>query len=495
MQPVSPRGERELTARRSFAASPRSSATSSEHETQYENKCPPLKLRSTQMERLRGRIKSVFLSICGLVTLVMFFNLLVGTEMISLYLAKSHTRLKNETGAVPLPNNRDHNQRPQSTGSLIRTPTERPTNAPAAVNSKTNNSTSLKYGSSDNNPKPWLDDDTAQVDPNKKEKSLARLVANASAVFAERWCDLAGVDWLPSSKTGNAWQLRAPYFLIPGAKYSGTLELAQELAAHPMIVPPSRTLETGYFFRHNFQRYVSTTQDKTKVLAARSRMYARDYPLSMAFKEADSKLLSFDATPGYLFYSSTLPRRILCVMPWIRLVIVLRDPVERVWEHYQVARSRGLTLSLEEWIEKDFSIIKQARLLNATTKDENYAWHDYQQLTLEGAIGRSLYDIQLRQWFQALRVVGRSPSKDVYVVRAEDIAMNAQKEYSAILKFLLLPDAQLTNPGAWSRFSSRQAEKEGMPIETRKRLDQFFAPYSRRLRSVLKRYKVRTGGK
>ena len=406
---------------------------------------------------------------------------MVGSEM-SFYLSRNHTRLKNETDVAETTKTRPI----PSTQSPTRSPTRQPTKPPQSMDRNSNSTTTQTTGS-DN---PWFEEDNS--DPGQSNDApLAPMVANASEIFTQRWCDLEGVDWMPS-KTSR-WQRRAPYFLIPGAKYSGTLELAQQLAAHPSI-EPGRSLEPGFFFQHNFARYISSNLDKTKVLAARSRMYARDYPLSTAFKERNSKLLSFDATPGYLFYSSTLPRRILCVMPWIRLVIVLRNPVDRVWEHYQGASSRGLTLSLEEWIEKEFVLMKQVGLLNATSLEENYAWHDYQRLTLEGAIGRSLYDIQLRQWFQALRAVGRDPSSSVYVVRAEDLAANPQREYTAILKFLQVPDAPLQTPNAWDRFKNRQAEREGMSPDTKKRLELFFGPYSKRLNTLLRRYRVRTGG-
>jgi hypothetical protein len=401
---------------------------------------------------------------------------------------RSQTHLKNETNAIPVaPRNK---VRPKGAPSKSRVKKPKRPDTSATKKGKRQNSTiKSDTSTSTQRDKPWFHDDS--VESTGDESALAPLVANASAVFADRWCDLQNVDWIPSS-THVKWQRRAPNFLIPGAKYSGTLELAQELALHPSIVP-GRTLESSFFFQHNFQRYISANHDKVKVHAARSRMYARDYRLPSSFKLPKSKSVSFDATPGYLFYSSVLPRRILCVMPWIRLVVVLRDPVDRIWEHYQAAKSRGLTLSLEEWIDREFQLMERVGLLNATAAEENYAWHDYQLATLEGAIGRSLYHIQLRQWFQALRAVGRDPSQSVYVVRVEDLATNLQKEYSGVLQFLQLPDAPVKSKSAWKRFRNRAAKREGMDPDTRQRLDLFFAPHSKRLKSILARYRVPVG--
>jgi hypothetical protein len=54
-----------------------------------------------------------------------------------------------------------------------------------------------------------------------------------------------------------------------------------------------------------------------------------------------------------LFYSSILPRRILCVAPWVKLVVLLGIR----WISggaLRRAKRKGLKLT-EEWIDKDFA--------------------------------------------------------------------------------------------------------------------------------------------
>lgn len=327
---------------------------------------------------------------------------------------------------------------------------------------------------------------------------------NASQAFVERWCDLQGVDWYPTGT--KAWQQRGPAFLLPGAKMSGTKQLSAWLLQHEQIVPPParRSTELQFFYERNFRRYV-TAQERTKVLAARERMYARDFSVT-ALKKSE-KAMEFDATPGYLFYSSILPRRILCVAPWVKLVVLLRDPVDRVAAHYLEAKRKGLKVSLEEWIEKEFALIDRVGLLNHTSAatatgatnsfsgstEEDVAWYNYHSATLEGALGRGLYEIQLRQWFQALRAVGRDPADSVLIVRAEHLHTSPAEPYRQILKFLGLSTQDKKSNTFRPTLLGAEATSTRLPMkeETRQRLTEFYAPYNARLQGLVQSYRVR----
>jgi hypothetical protein len=437
--------------------------------------------RDYHMTRIRKSIGSKKVAaLCCLALIVLFLNVILSPDV---NVAKSVNTLdKGEAFVLERSNNGNKN-------ATIYIPTLRPTKRPKSGHVK--NSTRYEAKNSSYPDVSWFDDDaTANLN---STKTLPPLVENASIIFQDRWCDLnGGVHWQHPKQD---WQRRAPAFLIPGAKHSGTFELSQELLEHPLIEAP-RNFESGFFFQNNFARYVSSKTDKTNVLAARERMYARDFPMSVVFQQEQSQKVSFDATPGYLFYSSTLPQRILCVMPWVKFVVLLRNPIDRIYDHYVVARQRGLKLTFDEWLEKEFVLLETVGLFNATTSKENNAWYEYRLGTLEGAMGRSLYEIQLRQWLQALRAVRSDAQKYMYVVRVEDIAANPQKEYSAILRFLGLPDSQLSNPRAWEQYgeTSKPVVAAGISSATRKRLEFFFAKYNKRLKKLLIRYKVHTGG-
>jgi len=426
-----------------------------------------------------GRIRSLLVVICCLVALALGLNLIASAKMnrdpANNETKANRTYVKDQLVDKVLQSAARPTQRPQRTTP----PTPTPTTLKPSVSRHTSNAT-----------KP----DTAHTNTNFSRSEIITPpppMSNTSRTFIDRWCDLQGVDWYPHSES-KEWQRRAPCFLLPGAKYSGTSTLAKYLTQHPQIVPPT-FLELKFFYEANFRRYV-TTNEKTKVLLARERMYARDYPISQLKNNPNT--ISFDATPGYLFYSSLLPRRILCVVPWIKLVVLLRNPSDRLYEHYLSAVKKGLKLSFEEWIEKDFALMREVGFLNSTnsdfwgSKEEDVAWYEYQTSSLEGAVGRSLYEIQLRQWFQGFQHAGQDPALQVLIVHSERLKQRPQREYSRILKFLGMPDYQ---PKSFQPSLGHQSKNQtSMHPKTKKRLDDFFRPYNQRLRSLLKAYGLST---
>ena len=174
------------------------------------------------------------------------------------------------------------------------------------------------------------------------------VLTNQSASFVDRWCDLRKTPWYPT----DAQTQQKPYFLIPGAKFAGTTVLTQMLLQHPHLVAPKPTPELGFFLDGSF-RFVNH-QEKTLVGPARQRL-ATHFPHRHA--------LSFDASPGYLFYSSLIPRRILCVVPWVKLVVLLRHPIDRALEQYRWAQRKGYRGSEETYVQRDFDLLQRVGVI------------------------------------------------------------------------------------------------------------------------------------
>lgn len=333
----------------------------------------------------------------------------------------------------------------------------------------------------------WLDFDV--LDPPKRAHHLA---VQGGDKFVSEWCDLTGTTWYPTNASyskDTMWQLRAPAFLLPGAAYSGTVYLAEALHHHPSIIP-ARSKELQFFHERPFRRFVSALSDKTLVRAARERMYARDYDVPTLRK--DASMLSFDASPGYLFFSSHLPVRILCVEPWVKLVILLRNPVDRVLEHFAAVQKRGLKQTLEQWIDQEFALMEKIGLISANatffgSEQEDLAWDDYQAASVSGGVGRSVYVIQIRQWVAALRAAGRDPATALLIVRTDRVAANPATEYARVLRFLPLkphPLPPLSLPIAVTH------QIQPVSAETRQLLEDFFLPYNRRLKRLMRQFGI-----
>mmetsp|Transcript_12291 Transcript_12291/g.18032 ORF Transcript_12291/g.18032 Transcript_12291/m.18032 type:complete len:777 (+) Transcript_12291:59-2389(+) len=296
--------------------------------------------------------------------------------------------------------------------------------------------------------------------------------------FTDKWCVLDGVSWYPPPN--QDWQLRAPYFMLPGAKKSGTTALASYIMQHP-LVQHSRTKELHFFNNKKFRDVYVNDERKTLVREARQYMYEMDYHSDKL--KRNSTLISMDGTPGYLFYSAMLPQRILCVAPWIKLVIILRNPVDRAYSNWAYAkRISGATASFERSIEHDMNSLERSGFLGATTpQGEEKCWSEYLSLCREGLLGRSFYEIQLRQWFNAFRSVGRDPATQIHIVFSENLNEDVQGEMKKVYKFLGLPYVKVKNE------DHKVVSKYSSPVEkeTRQMLQTLYDPYNQKLFELL----------
>jgi hypothetical protein len=256
------------------------------------------------------------------------------------------------------------------------------------------------------------------------------------------------------------------------------------LTQHPNV-QPARRKELQFFLNKNFRSGYVTEERKTKVREAREHLYTMEFH-SQALKR-NSTLISMDATPGYLFYSSMLPQRILCVTPWIKLVIILRNPVDRSYSNWAFALRRnkvkpGKGPPFKAYMKQDLQTLVNSGFVTAETpEDEAVAWKQYLKMVGEGPIGRSMYEIQLRQWFQAIRDVGRDPKTQVYIVRSEDLKRDKQGEMKKLHNFLGLEYVPIEHEDekVVSHYSAP------MQNETRQFLEEFYAPYNKRLYKLL----------
>lgn len=120
-----------------------------------------------------------------------------------------------------------------------------------------------------------------------------------------------------STKATCSAEMTWPTFFVVGAHKAGTTSLYTHLRRHPQIFLPS-VKEPRYFTP---EVPYSVSLDRYRDLYAS----ASDYPAIG------------DITPFYLPREAA-PGRIREVCPAARIVIILRDPVERAYSHYLFAR-------------------------------------------------------------------------------------------------------------------------------------------------------------
>lgn len=130
---------------------------------------------------------------------------------------------------------------------------------------------------------------------------------------------------------------RLPNFLVIGAMKAGTSSLYQYLRAHPQIfMPAAKELS---FFAHEPQARLD--------LEWYRRQFGPAGQEAVALGEASTLYTKFPRYAG-------VPERIAAQIPEVKLVYVIREPVERIRSHYQHQKEVGAEhATLEEALRRN----------------------------------------------------------------------------------------------------------------------------------------------
>ena len=113
-------------------------------------------------------------------------------------------------------------------------------------------------------------------------------------------------------------------FVIAGTQKGGTSALDHYLRAHPRLCMASR--KEAHFF------------DRDRLFRWRWRAYSRYHSFFPALEVP--RVLCGEATPIYMYWRSA-PRRIRAYNPEMKVIVVLRNPLERAFSHWNMERDRG----------------------------------------------------------------------------------------------------------------------------------------------------------
>ncbi len=254
-----------------------------------------------------------------------------------------------------------------------------------------------------------------------------------------------------------------PDYLIVGTKRGGTTSLARWLIDHPHVSPlyPMRETRKGtYYFDVNYGRgeaWYRSHFPTRAALGARSRLAGRRIQVG-------------EATPYYLAHPHA-PVRARRYVPDAKIILLLRNPVERTFSHWLERTRNGVeTLSFADAIAAE-----PARLegeWEAMVADPSYHSYNHQHF---GYQAQSEYFEFVERW------VSLWPENQIMVLRSEDLYANPAQVYQAVLDFLHL-EAVLPPFRAYNRHP-----KDELDPEMRRELQVRFGPSVAKLEGLLGR--------
>jgi hypothetical protein len=220
-----------------------------------------------------------------------------------------------------------------------------------------------------------------------------------------------------------------PDFLIIGTQRGGTTSLYKYLVRHPNLAH-ALTKELRFFDLH-FDRGIDWY---------RSRFPSRRYREQA--RRRGTNLVVGEASPDYMFHPHT-PARVAGVLPEVKLIVLLRNPVDRAYSHYwHQAKRAHEPLSFEEAIDREGE--RLAGELERMLADEHYVSYERHH---HSYLARGLYAEQLAVWFE------RFPRGQFLIERSEDLFADPGSVFHRVQDFLGLPAWDLEGYDTFNAFT------------------------------------------
>lgn len=250
-----------------------------------------------------------------------------------------------------------------------------------------------------------------------------------------------------------------PSFILVGAQRCGTTSLFRALTAHPQAARPAFHKGVNYFDL-NYYRSM--------------RWYIGHFPLSRtAWRRAAPyrEPAAFEASGYYLYHPMALPR-IARDLPTVKLVVMLRDPVDRAHSAHKHEYARGFeTESFERALElEDDRLAGEIDRMRADPSYQSFSHrhHSYRH--------RGHYAEQLERVFDFF------PHDQVHIMDSEAYFEQPAVEYRNLLTFLGLAPFE---PPSFARHNARPSAP--MTPQTRRALEDYYAPLNARLSKLIDR--------
>jgi len=238
-----------------------------------------------------------------------------------------------------------------------------------------------------------------------------------------------------------------PDFIIIGAQRCGTTSIYNYITTHPKIAPAS-TKEL-HFFDVNFSKGLDWYKSQ----------FSHDK-------------VTGEASPYYIFHPHC-PKRIFEIIPTVKIIAILRNPIDRAYSHYwHEVRLGKEKLSFEKAIESE-----NARLegeVEKMMKDDTYYSFNHQHFSY---LARGRYIEQIKKWYNLFE------KKQILVLSSEEFFLNPNQSLNLVCDFLDLPYYEPQEFKIFHKGDNPQMENKMSTF-----LSEYFKEYNQKLFNYLGRY-------
>ena len=323
-----------------------------------------------------------------------------------------------------------------------------------------------------------------------------------------------------------------PTFVIAGAMKTGTTSLLSYFNKHPLISKP--ILHEPHFFdkkifrllqksrKENFQAFKKnetwcfigkeyynvltrgTTTDHDDIEDNEQDQLQRQHS---ELQISGLLPFNFEKTPSYL-HTYSAPKMLAQTCPWFpRVVITLRNPVDRAYSHYRFGNEQMRHLGVqqnstfEDYVREEIDMMKSLNMtttpnlpllpsenmiipaLDHPTSEEDWNLKPRKVFKKFGKtdqhhtlmLRKGMYAPQIQHWLE------HYPRESILVLDYRELQKNTTAVYFKILDFANIPHDQPAHD-----FNKKFHQKyEPMLPKTRRYLEAFYKPYNAQLQHVL----------
>jgi hypothetical protein len=252
------------------------------------------------------------------------------------------------------------------------------------------------------------------------------------------------------------WSGTLPNFIVVGTQKGGTTELYDQLALHPNIAPAFA--KEVHYFDANFDKGVD--------------WYTAFFPRALEpYKNNPPECITGEASPCYIFHPD-VARRVWATVPRVKIILMLRNPVDRAYSHYHHEVRLGYeTLPFETAIDREHERLAGEK--EKMLEDEHYYSDNYMHYSY---LTRGVYVDQVKPWYELF------PKEQILLLKSEEFFADTSATMSRVHEFLGVPDVETVKPTRHKSFPYPKMDQS-----VRRRLIEYFKPFNQQLYDYLDR--------
>jgi len=226
---------------------------------------------------------------------------------------------------------------------------------------------------------------------------------------------------------------KTPTFIIIGQHKCGTTALYSILREHPNLLPSTK-FEPHYFdFKGKYieERIKEGPGRKERLCAERYRYATDNFDIDQIMEDPNV-MATFEKTPSYFEFVND-PALIKSVVPDTKIILILRDPVERLQSHLSMTALEGLSIK-----EKKAGKVNEEKLdkfLNHVYRHKKMALHGKRPKDRRRSpLFRGLYEQRIKKWLKYYEL-----GESMLVLPYEDLRNEPQHVMDEIADFVGFP--------------------------------------------------------